>query len=382
MSKEKTKEKRLAIAAGVNPKFSIKNMNDALKPFFNEIMMEVNADLMEKITTSNNKDVMRMAYGLSSELNIMERMYPPKDPALEGLRTDQWVTTIKQDQIDFSQSIRKNEYGGRAGVKIKVEVWNMQTPFVYRFDMRSMYKYGGGKMLLSDPLWEMTKKNKMDLQKKVGKRGIITEQMMDESFKRLDVEKFNGYKQKTARKYLGSKKQTTYTTKDTNDFSYFSNDYSDKRYKTDTIVKQYKETMIKDHGKSAKSGNVVGGRNFHTVGNLAAVRLDQKHTPTVRPVNAKKIVFWVTNIRRIDNKGKSKWGAPSSYGKFEIAGANGEIKKRMGGYVFTTKRKHAGEGHKNYYNAVSKILKKYLPSKKTNDNGLIVDNILARMDKR
>lgn len=277
--------------------FKVTNKSD-LSRLVNALLQteveEIEEEYINELDGSLKEQRKKIAMDLVNALNSFERMHPRNDPALRALNTAQWKAYIYAPPKGKGGYIRDKR--GRFTFNYRVQIWNMQRPFPYRFDFANMEdpSWRGGRLLLNMPIESMTKKEKTWVLRRTG--------MLPDD---------------------GRLKKTKY-----GDF------YAQKGQK-DSYERQG-QAKVGGRRDVVKRGNTTS----RYVGNLAAVRLSQT-TGTVRPKFAQRIVFWNNGYaRKLDKSGNRTAGRPY----------------KMGGYVFTLSRRKTGNGHEWYYNNIMNIL--------------------------
>lgn len=248
---------------------------------------------LERFESKTKTERRVAASWIVKELNDFERRNPRKDPALKGLRTDQWRAYIYE--VNPAKGAKFVKDGkGQFAIRYRIQIWNMQKPFYYRFDFgRFVDRTKGGKMML-------------DIQS-----GSINSLKRD--YLHTDLYKM------------------PFKTKGTDPLY-------DKREK--------KEPFTTGKNAREKNSKKVGTRTDKAyVGNLAAVRLSQasgRVVPLNKQNHTQRIVFWNNGkARRLDKSGKKS-----------IKGTPYNVE----GYVFVTSRNKTGPGHRWYYNQVTSII--------------------------
>lgn len=95
----------------------------------NEISEKESSDLLsstlEQLAKTILKDGRAAVRDIADRLNEFERRNPRRDPALRGLRTDQWRATIHETG-------RMGNSKGQYTLSYTIKVVNMQKPFYYQ----------------------------------------------------------------------------------------------------------------------------------------------------------------------------------------------------------------------------------------------------------
>lgn len=270
---------------------SNKDFPKFIKELLEKEVDDVLDEALDELRSATLRERRAAAQDIMNRLNEFERRNPRKDPALRGLRTDQWRAYIYEVKAPKGQKVRNAK--GQFDSVYRVQIWNMQKPFYYRFDFgRFVDRTKGGKMML-------------DIQS-----GSVNSLKRDS----LHTDLY----------------QMPYADRG-----------SDYLYHRRGAVEPFST------GKSSKSGGKkVNARTKRAyVGNLAAVRLSQasgKVVPLTKQNHTHRIVFWNNGkARRLDKSGKKS-----------IKGTPYNVE----GYVFVTSRNKTGPGHRWYYNQVTSII--------------------------
>jgi len=297
---------------------------------YTEIVKQIEDKILESIRENINKSWTRTkrarsmeALELEDALNEYERgTLRDLKTAFPDFRTDYWKVFVKDKGPKWNSNFQKGEF------RYTVFVWNMQKPYTYRIKMIGgnkpydvMYgKYGKpGTMLLSEDTIGMTVDKK-------SRHGI-----MDSNITRLPWGK------QRSDGVVTVEHENPYTGE-----SYIQ--YSS--YKHPAVYDQvYARRKDGSYEKIKTGGTRLGGRGFHTIGNMTAVRLSTDRG-VVKPVNAKRLAFFTTkDVRRLDAWHNVTSGRPYS--------------NPSGGWMFVMKRDKYGKGHAKYKHDLEKIINEH-----------------------
>lgn len=273
---------------------------------------ELTDDYIESQLSETKKERIKQARDIQKELNSGEK--PRQDPALKGLNTAQWKCYIRDNPTgaEFKGGFFR-EKNGRFAKVYRISIWNMQKPFFYRYDFSEeavpRYTIEGYKSNIPEWARDLGKDNRKYVTPNVPKSEDIQIRTMI------------------------NKKMV---------FGTLTNEPYHLEYKTGAN----KPTLVKNKtSKSINGRRKVGEKNgfgvFHSVGNLAAVRLSVSGG-RVYPRNRKNgwLVFW--------NEGYS-------YHKVNTR----TVRKRTENYdyVFVRSRNKKGVGHDHYRAWVYSVFK-------------------------